>query len=160
MDHERRLLRHGFMLFFLALLTGLIALYPLTNPRMAVAAHVEGLVNGIFLMLLGLAWQRLELPVRAGFWTYWAGLNGAYANWVIPLFSAVVGASRPRLAGAGFSAAPWAESLMPLSGVGGVLAQSYARSSSSGRCEGGLLLDEYVCRDIRHSIRSAAQPPM
>ncbi len=121
MDRERSLLRHGFLLFLLALLTGLIA-YQLTNPRMGVAAHVEGIVNGIFLMVLGLAWQRLGLPPRAGFWAYWAGLVGAYANWAIPLFSAVVGASRPRLAGAGFSAAPWAESLLPLTGVGGVFA--------------------------------------
>ena len=121
MDRERRLLRHGFLLFLLALLTGLIA-YRLTNPRMGVAAHVEGVVNGIFLMVLGLAWPRLGLGPRTAFWAFWAGVIGAYANWAIPLFSAVVGASRPRLAGAGFSAAPWVESLIPLSGVGGVLA--------------------------------------
>ncbi len=121
MDRERSLLRHGFLLFLLALLTGLIA-YQLTNPRMGVAAHVEGVVNGIFLMVLGLAWGRLDLSARTGFWAYWMGLIGAYANWAIPLFSAVVGASRPRLAGAGFSAAPWADSLLPLTGVGGVLA--------------------------------------
>lgn len=121
MDRERRLLRHGFILFLLALLTGLIA-YRLTNPRMGVAAHVEGVVNGIFLMVFGLAWQRLGLSARTGFWAYWAGLIGAYSNWAIPLFSAIVGASRPRLAGAGFSAAPWAEALMPLTGVGGALA--------------------------------------
>ena len=62
MDRERRLLRQGFLLFFLALLTGLVA-YQLTNPRMGVAAHVEGVVNGLFLMVLGLAWQRLGLLV-------------------------------------------------------------------------------------------------
>ena len=121
MDRERILLRHGFFLFLVSLLTGLIA-YQLTNPRMGVAAHVEGIINGIFLMVLGLAWQRLELPPHAGFWAYWTGVVGAYSNWAIPLFSAVVGASRPRLAGSGFSAAPWAESLMPLTGVGGVIA--------------------------------------
>ncbi len=121
MDRERRLLRHGFLLFLLALLTGLIA-YRLANPRMGVAAHVEGVVNGIFLMVFGLAWPRLELPARIEPWAYWTGLVGAYANWAIPLFSAVVGASRPRLAGAGFAAAPWAESLMPFTGVAGVLA--------------------------------------
>ena len=121
MDRERRLLRHGFLLFLLALATGLVA-YQLTNPRMGVAAHVEGVVNAIFLMVLGLSWQRLGLPPRAAVWAYWTGIVGAYSNWAIPLFSAVVGASRPRLAGSGFSAAPWAESLMPLTGVGGVIA--------------------------------------
>lgn len=121
MDRDRRLIRHGFILFLLALLTG-IAAYRLTNPRMGVAAHVEGVVNGIFLMVLGLAWSRLGFSPRAATWAYWAGLIGAYANWAIPLFSAAVGASQPKLAGAGFSAAPWAEGLIQVSPVAGVLA--------------------------------------
>lgn len=119
MNHERRLLRHGFVLFLLALLTG-IAAYRLVNPRMGVAAHVEGVVNGIFLVVLGLAWPRLALTGRIASAAYWAGLVGAYANWAIPLFSAAVGASQPKLAGQGFSAAPWAETLIqatPLAGV-------------------------------------------
>jgi hydroxylaminobenzene mutase len=121
MDRERRLLTHGFVLFLLALFTGLAA-YGLTNPRMAVAAHVEGVVNGLFLMVLGLAWSRLGLSPGAEAWAYWAGVVGAYANWAIPLFSAAVGASQPRLAGAGFEAAPWAEALLRASPVAGVLA--------------------------------------
>lgn len=48
--------------------------------------------------------------------------NSAYANWAVPLFSAAVGASQPKLAGTGFEAAPWAEALLTLSPVGGVLA--------------------------------------
>ena len=121
MDRERRLLRHGFVLFLLALLTGLVA-YGMANPRMGVAAHVEGLMNGIFLMVLGLAWTRLGLSARGATWAYWAGLVGAYANGAVPLFSAAVGASQPKLAGAGFQAAPWAETLLRLSPLAGVLA--------------------------------------
>jgi hydroxylaminobenzene mutase len=121
MDRERRLLRHGFALFGLALLTGLAA-YGLANPRMGVAAHVEGVVNGIFLMVLGLAWSRLHLPPQLEPWAYWAGVVGSYANWAIPLFSAIVGASQPILVGAGFEAAPWAEGLLRLSPAAGVAA--------------------------------------
>jgi hydroxylaminobenzene mutase len=121
MDREHRLLRHGFALFLLALLTGLVA-YGLVNPRMAVAAHVEGLMNGIFLMVLGLAWTRLQLSERTAPWAFWTGVVGAYANWAIPLFSAVVGASQPILVGAGFEAAPWAEGLLRVSPVAGVAA--------------------------------------
>jgi hydroxylaminobenzene mutase len=121
MQREQRLLRHGFALFLLALLTGLVA-YALLNPRMGVAAHVEGLMNGIFLMVLGLAWARLGLSPRAEPWVYWAGVVGAYANWIVPLFSAAVGASQPKLAGAGFQAAPWAELLLTLSPIAGVAA--------------------------------------
>jgi len=54
--------------------------------------------------------------------TFWAGIVGAYANWLIPLFSAAVGASRPVLAGAGFQAEPWQEALISASPVAGVLA--------------------------------------
>lgn len=121
MDRDRRLIRHGFVLFLLALLTGLAA-YSLVNPRMGVAAHVEGVVNGLFLMVLGLAWPRLALSPRLAAWAYWTGLVGAYANWAIPSFSAVVGASQPKLAGSGFEAAPWAELLLQWSPVGGVVA--------------------------------------
>lgn len=121
MEREQRLLRHGFALFMLGLLSGLVA-YGLANPRMGVAAHVEGVVNAIFLMVLGVAWPRLGLHGRAATWAYWAGIVGAYANWLVPLFSAVVGASQPRLAGAGFQASAWAEGLLRVSPIGGVLA--------------------------------------
>lgn len=121
MEHEQRLLRHGFALFILGLLSGLVA-YGLANPRMGVAAHVEGVVNAIFLMVLAVAWPRIGPSGRAAPWTYWAALVGAYANWAVPLFSAVVGASQPKLAGAGFQAPAWAEGLLRLSPVGGVLA--------------------------------------
>jgi hydroxylaminobenzene mutase len=89
---------------------------------MGVAAHVEGVVNAIFLIVLGVAWPRLGLGGRAASWAYWTGLVGAYANWSVPLFSAIVGASQPKLAGAGFEASPWAETVLQISPVGGVVA--------------------------------------
>lgn len=121
MDRERRLIQQGFLLFLLGLLTGVVA-YRLENPRMAVSAHVEGVVNGMFLVLLGLAWPRLALGSRGQVVAFWAGIVGAYANWLIPLFSAAVGASQPVLAGAGFHAEPWQEALISASPVAGVLA--------------------------------------
>ncbi|HEY8152759.1 MAG TPA: hydrogenase [Myxococcota bacterium] len=121
MDREQRLLRHGFALYLLGLLTGLAA-YALENPRMGVAAHVEGVVNAIFLIVLGVAWPRLGLEGRAATCAYATGVVGAYANWGIPLFSAIVGASQPILAGAGFEASPWAETILRISPIGGVVA--------------------------------------
>lgn len=121
MDRERRLLRHGFALFLPGLLSGLAA-YRLANPRMAVVAHLEGILNGLFLVVLGLAWPRIALTGRLAAGAWWTALVGAYGNWAITLFSAVVGASQPKLAGAGFAAAPWAERLLALSPVAGVAA--------------------------------------
>lgn len=115
MDKERRLVRHGFVLFLLGLLTG-FAVYRLTNPRMGVTAHLEGVTNGMFLILLGLAWTRLgALSGRAQSVVFWTALVGAYANWFFPLFSAVVGAGFPPLAGAGFTTQPWQEPIFRFS---------------------------------------------
>ena len=94
MSHDQRLLFHGFLLFLIGLATGLIA-YELENPRMGVSAHVEAILNGIFLVGLGLAWSRLALGDRLRAVCFWTALVGAYANWAIPLFSAAVGASKP-----------------------------------------------------------------
>ena len=55
-----RLLRLGVLLFLLGLLTG-FAIPALTNPRMGLTSHLEALMNGMFLVLLGLLWPRLAL---------------------------------------------------------------------------------------------------
>jgi hypothetical protein len=46
-NKTRRLIWHGIFLFMLGLLTG-VAIPALTNPRMGVSAHLEGVLNGIF----------------------------------------------------------------------------------------------------------------
>ncbi len=120
MSHDHRLLFHGFLLFLLGLGSGLVA-YELANPRMGVSAHLEAILNGVFLVGLGLAWSRLRLSSRARTICFWSALVGAYANWGIPLFSAVVGASQPILVGSGFEAAPWQEALLTSSPIVGVL---------------------------------------
>jgi hydroxylaminobenzene mutase len=118
--YDHRLLFHGFLLFLLGLGTGLIA-YVLENPRMGVSAHVEAILNGVFLVGLGLSWNRLALSQRVLPICFWAALVGAYANWAVPLFSAAVGASQPILVGAGFQAEPWQEALLTASPIAGVL---------------------------------------
>jgi hydroxylaminobenzene mutase len=53
---QRRLIWHGMFLFLLGLLIG-FAEGQVINPRMALAAHLEGLMNGTFLIALGAVWQ-------------------------------------------------------------------------------------------------------
>lgn len=120
MPSDHRLLFHGFLLFLIGLATGLVA-YELENPRMGVSAHLEAILNGVFLVGLGLTWPRLQLTQRLRWVAFWSALIGAYANWAIPLFSAAVGASQPILVGAGRQAEAWQETLLTLSGVVGVL---------------------------------------
>ena len=56
-DFNRRLMFHGMLLFIVGLLTG-FAEQHFANVRMGLAAHLEGLMNGIFLLALGAIWTR------------------------------------------------------------------------------------------------------
>ena len=110
---RRRLIRHGMALFLLGLLTGIL-IPVLTSPRLALAAHVEALLNGIFLVLVGgVVWKQLRLPERVAGAGFWLLLVAAYANWGFCLLAAVFGASQTlAIAGAGYSAAQWQEQLV------------------------------------------------
>ena len=116
----RRLIRHGMVLFLLGLLTG--ALIPeLTSPRLGLAAHMEALLNGIFLILVGgVVWKELRLPERLAAAGFWLLLASAYASWGFCLLAAVFGASQTlSIAGVGHSAAPWQEQLVSMGlGIG------------------------------------------
>ena len=50
-------------LFLLGLLAGLVEQRS-TNVRMAPAAHLEGIMNGILLIALGAAWSDVKLTPR------------------------------------------------------------------------------------------------
>jgi len=111
---ERLLIRAGFVLFILALLTG-FAIPAFLNQRMAVAAHLTGLLNAVVLIALGLAWGLLVLgPTQAKF-TRGAFLYGTYANWASSCLAAAWGTSRlTPLSGGEYGAAPWKETVVQI----------------------------------------------
>jgi hydroxylaminobenzene mutase len=112
-DAKTGLIRHGLVLFFLGLLTGFVIPY-VTNPRMGLSAHMEALLNGMFLILVGgVVWDLPRLSDRAATAVYWLFLYAAYGSWVFCLLAAVFGASEMLpIAGAGYNAAPWQEQLI------------------------------------------------
>jgi hypothetical protein len=61
---DRGLMWHGMLLFLIGLVTGLSE-RRFTNMRMALSAHLEGVMNGTFLIALGAVWGHVELPVGA-----------------------------------------------------------------------------------------------
>ena len=63
-NDAQRLLRAGALLFLLALLVGL-AVPRFTVPRLALSTHLLGIMQGTFLIAVGLLWPRLSLT-RAG----------------------------------------------------------------------------------------------
>jgi hydroxylaminobenzene mutase len=108
-DAKRKVLWHGMFLFLLGLLTGFLEL-KFRNPRMGLAAHLEGLMNGTFLLALGAIWTEVRLSPRWKVAAYWGALYGTYVNWATTTLAAILGtAALSPITGAGHSAQPWAE---------------------------------------------------
>jgi (hydroxyamino)benzene mutase len=109
---KRRLVWHGMLLFLLGLITGLLE-HSFTNVRMALSAHLEGVMNGIFLLALGAAWNEVRLPDPVKVTAYCAALYGTYANWLVTSMAAGFGASaNSPITSAGHHAQPWQESFV------------------------------------------------
>lgn len=83
----------GFLLFLLGLLLGFLV--PLmTNPRMGLSAHLEGIMNGMFMIILGLIWSKLTLSDKWLSATYWLTIYGSFANVVAVSIGAFTGAGK------------------------------------------------------------------
>jgi (hydroxyamino)benzene mutase len=109
---EPSLVRAGFVLFTLALLTG-FAMPAFLNQRMALAAHLTGVLNALILMALGLAWGLLAFSPFQAKLTRGAFLYATYANWGTSCLAAAWGTNRlTPLSGVGYGAAPWKEAVV------------------------------------------------
>ncbi len=107
-----RLILFGMFLFFLALVIGLVAPL-LANPRLGISCHVEGVLNGIFLIILGLIWSRLALSGRWLIITYWLSIFGTFSNWLAYLIAAIFNAGRHlTIATKGKEGAPLADDII------------------------------------------------
>ncbi len=111
---NRGLMWHGMFLFLIGLLTGFAETH-FTNMRMGLAAHLEGVMNGMFLLALGAVWNDVHLSPRAKSVAYWLTLVGTYGNWFVTTLSGVfgTGALSP-ITAAGHSGQPWQESVVLL----------------------------------------------
>ena len=87
------LIKHGFILTFLALFMG-FAIPQAESPRLALSAHTIGLLSGILLLAVAGIWQRLRLSERPVRVTYRGWVCSGYANWAGILFGAMVGTGR------------------------------------------------------------------
>jgi (hydroxyamino)benzene mutase len=87
------LFKLGLILFVIGLLTG-FAIPVLKNPRMGLTSHLEGVLNGMFLALLGLLWPHVHLSHAWGVTAIGLIVYSAYANWLGTLLAAAWGAGR------------------------------------------------------------------
>lgn len=76
---NRQLMWSGMLLFLLGLVTGLLE-QRFTNMRMGLSAHLEGVMNGTFLIALGAIWTEVRLSPPAKAIAFWIALYGTYAN--------------------------------------------------------------------------------
>jgi len=109
---NRRLMWHGMLLFLLGLLTGFAEPH-FANVRMGLAAHLEGVMNGILLLALGAIWPQVKLGRGAQAVAFWTALYSAYANWLFTMLAAIfgTGALSP-ITAPGFKAQAWQEGLV------------------------------------------------
>jgi hydroxylaminobenzene mutase len=111
-DAKRRLLWHGMFMFLLGLLTG-FAEQKFNNPRMGLAAHLEGVMNGIFLVALGAIWAEVRLSSKWKAVAFWTALYGTYVNWAVTTVAAILGtAAMSPITANGHSAQPFSEGIV------------------------------------------------
>jgi (hydroxyamino)benzene mutase len=115
---SRRLMRLGVLLILLSLLTGLL-IPVLANPRMGLTSHVEGVMSGMLLVVMGLVWPRLNLGGRAMSAASWLLIYGAYANWANSLLAAAwaAGGSMMPMAANGLKGTPVQETIISILSV-------------------------------------------
>lgn len=112
---SHKLVRHGIILFLLGLLTGFV-IPVMRNPRMGLSSHLEAVMNGMFLILLGLIWHKLHLSNSVLNWGYGLSLFGAYTNWATTLLAGFwgAGAELMPIAGGGLQGIAWQEVLIKI----------------------------------------------
>jgi hydroxylaminobenzene mutase len=99
---SRRLKLLGMFLFLLGLITGFLMMN-IKNPKMGLAAHMEGVMNGTFLIAVGLIWSELKLNDKLKTAAYGTLIYGTFVNWFVTLLSAYFGTSKMTpISGQGF----------------------------------------------------------
>ena len=83
-----RLIQIGLSLFLVALLVGVMVPH-FSLPRLGLSAHLLGVMQGIFLVLVGMLWPRLRLTRVASRLAFWLLIYGCLAAWTANLLGAI-----------------------------------------------------------------------
>jgi hydroxylaminobenzene mutase len=102
----------GFILLFVGLITGLI-MSTLKNPRMGLSAHLEGILNGLLLVIVGLIWNEMKISESLKKMAFATLIYGTYVNWLTTLLAAWLGTSKMTpITGHGFTGQIFDEQLV------------------------------------------------
>lgn len=91
-----RLFQVGILLFLLAALVGL-AVPHFAVPRLGLSAHLLGILQGIFLVVIGLLWPKLRLSSAIFRLVYWLLIYGCFAALTANVLAGVWGAGNSML---------------------------------------------------------------
>jgi hydroxylaminobenzene mutase len=91
-----RLLQVGIFLFLLALLVGL-AVPRFVVPRLGLSTHLLGIMQGMFLMIIGLVWPKLRLSRVSSRLGFLLAVYGCFAAWTANLLAGFWGAGSTML---------------------------------------------------------------
>jgi (hydroxyamino)benzene mutase len=89
--HGQRLLQVGICLFLASVLLGLV-IPRFTVPRLALSVHLVGILQGIFVVVIGLLWSRLSLARVQFTLTFWLVVYQALVATLSNLLAAAWGA--------------------------------------------------------------------
>lgn len=108
-ERGRLLMQCGAVLFLLGLITGFI-IPAVENPRMGLTSHLEGVMNGTFLIAAGILWTHLRLGATAQRIGIACLLYGTYINWLSTLLAAIWATGRMTpIAAPDLEGDPWQE---------------------------------------------------
>ena len=94
---RRRLAASGAWLFAIGMVTGIWAAFALTGqvtvglPRLALAAHLNGLLGGFWLLLVGATLDMLRYGETGRRRLAWLVIVPAWSNWLITLIASFLG---------------------------------------------------------------------
>ena len=86
-----RLIQLGVSLFLIGLLIGLAVPF-FAVPRLALSVHLLGLMQGLFLSVVGILWPRLKFTRAIETGAFWLLVYGCIAAWTSNLLGAIWGA--------------------------------------------------------------------
>jgi hydroxylaminobenzene mutase len=91
-----RLSQFGILLFLFALVVGLLV-PTFAVPRLGLSTHLLGLMQGIYLIVLGVLWPRLRVSPAIGRIGVFLAVYGCFAAWIANLSAAIWGAGNSML---------------------------------------------------------------
>jgi hydroxylaminobenzene mutase len=88
---NKKIIRHGFILIFIALISGLF-IPTMAIPRLGLSSHTIGILGGVLLIAIGAIWAQFVLSGKQLTCLYYSWLYSSYMNWLGCLSGAILGA--------------------------------------------------------------------